>query len=85
MTDNLLIVGGESEAVKSLGSRTTMLHPEIKRHRAWWRKILGNGVLKRLGERVFLGTTAADAVKVCSPFLVAGIAVLLILELLLIQ
>ncbi|CAM9834376.1 unnamed protein product, partial [Ectocarpus fasciculatus] len=43
---------GESEVVLALGSRTTTLHPELKRHRAWWREILSRHVLRTLAERV---------------------------------
>eukprot|EP00903_Cladosiphon_okamuranus_P005671 g5634.t1 len=41
----------ESEAVLALGSRTTLLHPEIKRHRGWWREILHREVPRRQAER----------------------------------
>ncbi|CAN0188507.1 unnamed protein product, partial [Ectocarpus sp. 12 AP-2014] len=46
------LAAGESEAVLALGSRTTTLHPELKRHRAWWREILSKNVLRALAERV---------------------------------
>ncbi|CAB1116650.1 unnamed protein product [Ectocarpus sp. CCAP 1310/34] len=46
------LAAGESEAVLALGSRTTTLHPELKRHRAWWREILSKNVLRTLAERV---------------------------------
>lgn len=45
-----LLPPSESEAVSALGSRTTMLHPELKRHRAWWREILKVEVPKKLAE-----------------------------------
>lgn len=48
----------ESEAVLALGSRTTMLHPEIKRHRAWWREILCRELPRRQAACVS-GDTAA--------------------------
>jgi len=40
-----------SEVTVALGSRTTMLHPEIKRHRGWWREILHKEVPRRQAER----------------------------------
>lgn len=38
-----------------------MLHPEMKRHRAWWREILTTGVPEKLAELV----SSASAMKVC--------------------
>ena len=56
----------ESEAVIALGSRTTMLHPEIKRHRAWWREILDSEVPQKLAGRASLSSSSSSAaVKVC--------------------
>ena len=52
----------ESEVVIALGSRTTILHPEIKRHRAWWQEILRSRVEEKLAERVSSPTASA---KVC--------------------
>lgn len=57
------LAAGESEAVLALGSRTTTLHPELKRHRAWWREILSKNVLRALAERV---SSPAAAEKVCT-------------------
>lgn len=54
---------GESDVVKALGSRTTTLHPELKRHRAWWREILSKNVLRTLAERV---SSSPAAEKVCT-------------------
>lgn len=54
----------ESEAVRALGSRTTMLHPEMKRHRAWWRQILMSQVPEQLAELVSSQPSAATAEKV---------------------
>lgn len=51
----------ESEVVLALGSRTTMLHPEIKRHRGWWREILHREVPRRQAERA----RAVAAPQVC--------------------
>lgn len=48
----------ESEAVVALGSRTTMLHPEIKRHRGWWREILRQEVPRKQAERARAPTDA---------------------------
>lgn len=56
-----LVPSESSQAVVALGSRTTMLHPEMKRHRAWWREILSAEVAKKLAERAF----STVAVKVC--------------------
>lgn len=42
----------ESEAVIALGARTTRLHVEIKRLRAWWREILRKELIKKLAEHV---------------------------------
>ena len=52
----------ESEAVIALGSRTTMLHPEMKRHRAWWREILSSEVPKKLAGRASSSSSAAAKV-----------------------
>ncbi len=41
----------DSEVAVALGSRTTVLHPEIKRHRGWWREILHKEVPRRQAER----------------------------------
>ena len=57
----------ESGAVLALGSRTTMLHPEIKRHRAWWREILHREVPRRKAERA--RTVAAAQVPLTAPLL----------------
>ena len=50
MVTQKLSLPSESDVVLALGSRTTMLHPELLRHRAWWREILGKEVHKRRAE-----------------------------------
>lgn len=64
MAAQVVLLMSESEVVDALGSRTTSLHPEIKRHRAWWREILGNGVHRRLAERI-VEPSGTTAVEVC--------------------
>lgn len=51
-----------NEAIFSLGSRTTILHPEIKRHRAWWKEILRSRVHEKIANRVSFPAAAAKVI-----------------------
>lgn len=55
----------KSEVIIALGSRTTILHPEIKRHRAWWKEILRSRVYEKIANRV---SSPAAAAKVITDF-----------------
>lgn len=47
----------ESPPQVALGHRTVLLHVEIKRLRAWWRKILRHNLLQRLAGHTLVQVT----------------------------
>lgn len=55
----------ESEAVIVLGARTSRLHVEIKRLRAWWRTILRKELTQKLAEHVSAAAQVHHRVGIC--------------------
>lgn len=53
---------GAGAAGRLLGHRSLLLHWEVKRHQAWWKKVLDRGLLTRLAEHA---SSKALLARVC--------------------
>lgn len=58
----------ESQLADVLAHRTVLLHVEIKRLRAWWRKILKLGLPRKLAGHAFVQVRRVKAFSLRFPF-----------------